>query len=65
MAVILRSPWAGHPAGARLTLSEMDERQLVRGGAADVAGDDVVTAPPVTKPAEPPRKRGRPRKAEG
>jgi len=62
MAVILTSPWAGNPPGARLTLSVYDERALVRGGAAIVALDDVHTDKPSEAPVIKPARRGRPRK---
>ena len=72
MAVTLITPWAGHPAGATLTLSAYDEQALVRGGAAVVAQPNAETraamaelearetAPlsaPVTKPARGGRKK--------
>jgi len=74
MAVVLKTPWAGHPAGATLALPDYDERALVRGGAAAFAGGEVwdggglvgerasPLSAPVTKPATPPKRRGRPPK---
>lgn len=34
MTVVLKTPWAGHPAGAILNLSDYDELALIRAGVA-------------------------------
>lgn len=66
MAVILTSPWAGHPAGARLALSAFDEQALVRGAVAVWAADDAVhTDKPAEAPVIKPARRGRPPKDRG
>lgn len=65
MAVILKTPWQGHPAGARLALAEADERQLVRGGAATFAPPLEIQDREAAPLAAPVRKPGRPRKVKG
>lgn len=64
MTVILTTPWAGHPAGATLTLPAYDEQALVRAGAAAWATpaprrDEVAPrVAPVNKPARGGRRKG-------
>lgn len=68
MTVVLKTPWAGHPAGATLTLSAYDELALIRAGAATRVipiewrpTEREQAAPltaPVTKPARGGRRKG-------